>query len=158
MCIEMHSMKIMVIERLRLCPWTPLFFVEPFNFLPEWEKKFLFLMWNVSTSTWDLISIRLGIWYSYVERTNKSKPNIQSFIPFLSLFYGFFFFRNHQTKLFIFRQAICLYCSIKVCIFYNSQRIFIEPTLLINTHRITSYKIELKTTRLCFPMSNSKMF
>lgn len=38
-----------------------------------WEKKFLFLMWNVSTSTWDLISIRLGIWYSYVERTNKSK-------------------------------------------------------------------------------------
>lgn len=72
-----------------------------------WEKKFLFLMWNVSTSTWDLISIRLGIWYSYVERTNKSKhffPNIQSFIPFLSLFYGIFF-QKSPDKTFYFSSG-----------------------------------------------------
>lgn len=111
---------------------------------------------------------RLEIWFRSVwvfdtlMLREQTKANIFSLIfRVLYHFYRYFmefFFRNHQTKLFIFRQAICLYCSIKVCIFYNSQRIFIEPTLLINTHGITSYKIELKTTRLCFPMSNSKMF
>lgn len=112
MCIEMHSMKIMVIERLRLCPWTPLFFVEPFNFLPE-RKSFYF--WCEMFRHW------LEIWFGSVwvfdtlmlreqTKANIFFPKIQSFIPFLSLFYGYFFSPEitRQNFLFFVRPFVCI--------------------------------------------------